>query len=47
MKIEMTESHVLEIREILGDCINETITIEKYKIPMTKEKLQKRFVRLC
>ncbi len=37
---------ILEIREILGDCINETITIEKYQIPMTKEELEKHFERI-
>lgn len=37
---------ILEIRETLGGYINETFTIEKFKIPMTKKELEKLFEKI-
>lgn len=37
---------ILTIRETLGSCIYETLTIEKFKIPMRKEELEKLFEKI-
>jgi len=42
-KDEKINRTILKIRETLGGYINETLTIKKFKIPMTKEELEKLF----
>ena len=42
-KDETINRTVLKIRETLGSYINETVTIKKFKIAMTKEELEKLF----
>ena len=42
-KDEKINRTVLKIRETLGSYINETITIKKFKIPITKEELEQLF----
>lgn len=43
---EKINKTILNIRETLGSYICETLTIEKFKIPMTKEELEKLFEKL-
>jgi hypothetical protein len=43
---EKINKTILEIRETLGGYINETLTLKKFKIPMTKEELEKLFEKI-
>lgn len=45
-KDKTIKNTILKIRETLGGYINETLTIEKFKIPMKKEELEKLFEKI-
>ena len=37
---------IFKIRETLGSYVNDTLTLTKFKIPMTKEELEKKFEKI-
>jgi len=45
-KDEKITETIVQIRETLGSAIKETLTVKKFKIPMTKEELENMFEKM-